>query len=104
MEVDRHIAAAVSGLSADACTLVDHARLECTNHTFIYNQPIKLESLTGCCDVFDLGSVWGVRVLVRRADCSTHCSILRSMYWVYAGLQSNKTSRYKRTARKGFST
>jgi hypothetical protein len=91
MEVDRHIAAAVSGLSADARTLVDHARVH--EPQFMYNHPIKLESLRRLCDLFDLGSVWGVRVLVRRADCSTHCSILRSMYWVYAGLQSNKTSR-----------
>jgi len=92
MEVDRHIAAAVSGLSADARTLVDHARV---HEPHVHVQPTyQVRVLTqAVCDLFDLGSVWGVRVLVRRADCSTHCSILRSMYWVYAGLQSNKTSR-----------
>ena len=32
MEVDSHIGAAMSGLVADARTLVDHARVEAQNH------------------------------------------------------------------------
>jgi 20S proteasome subunit alpha 5 len=45
-EIDTHIGAAMSGLVADARTLVDHARVEAQNHTFTYDEPIGVESLT----------------------------------------------------------
>ena len=32
LEVDEHIACAMSGLTADARTLIDHARVETQNH------------------------------------------------------------------------
>ena len=52
MEVDSHIGAAVSGLVADARTLVDHARVEAQNHRFTYNEAIGVEALTqGVCDL-----------------------------------------------------
>eukprot|EP00935_MAST-01C_sp_MAST-1C-sp1_P002557 g2557.t1 len=52
MEVDSHIAAAMSGLYSDGRTLIDHARVEAQNHTFTYNEPIKVESLTqAVCDL-----------------------------------------------------
>jgi len=51
-EVDTHIGAAMSGLVADARTLVDHARVEAQNHTFTYDEPIGVESLTqAVCDL-----------------------------------------------------
>jgi 20S proteasome subunit alpha 5 len=51
-EVDRHIGVAVSGLVADARTLVDHARVECQNHRFTYDEPLRVESLTqSVCDL-----------------------------------------------------
>lgn len=51
-EVDRHIGVAVSGLVADARTLVDHARVECQNHRFTYDEPLRIESLTqSVCDL-----------------------------------------------------
>lgn len=43
IKVDEHIGAAISGLTADARTLVDNARLEAQNHRFMYNEPIKVE-------------------------------------------------------------
>ena len=46
LEIDRHIACAISGLTADARTLVDHARIEAINHTFLYNEKIPIESVT----------------------------------------------------------
>ena len=46
MEVDSHVGAAMSGLIADARTLVDHARVEAQNHTFTYDEPIGVEALT----------------------------------------------------------
>lgn len=71
MEIDRHIGCAMSGLTADARTMVEHARVTaqvcsclakdtCTaeeltlalpltisqNHTFTYDEPIKVESVT----------------------------------------------------------
>eukprot|EP00967_Tisochrysis_lutea_P079722 scaffold109199_cov35-Tisochrysis_lutea.AAC.4 len=36
----------MSGLSADARTLVDHARSEAQYHRFTYNEPMPVESLT----------------------------------------------------------
>jgi 20S proteasome subunit alpha 5 len=45
-EIDVHIGAAMSGLVADARTLVDHARVEAQNHRFTYDEPIGVEALT----------------------------------------------------------
>jgi len=51
-EVDRHVGVAVSGLVADARTLVDHARVECANHRFTYDEPLRVASLTqAVCDL-----------------------------------------------------
>lgn len=44
-EVDTHIGTAMSGLIADARTLVDHARVEAQNHRFTYDEPIRTEAL-----------------------------------------------------------
>jgi 20S proteasome subunit alpha 5 len=50
--VDKHVAAAVSGLIADARTLIDHARVEAQNHRFTYDEPLRVESLTqSICDL-----------------------------------------------------
>ncbi|KAI9203781.1 nucleophile aminohydrolase [Polychytrium aggregatum] len=52
MEIDSHIGCAMSGLVADARTMVDHARVEAQNHTFVFNEKIKVESLTqAVCDL-----------------------------------------------------
>ena len=40
------LAVAVSGLIADAMTMVDKGRVEATNHSFSYEEPIPPESLT----------------------------------------------------------
>ena len=51
-EVDTHIGVAMSGLSADARTLVDHARSESQSHRFTFNEPMPVESLTqSVCDL-----------------------------------------------------
>lgn len=51
-EIDGHIGAAMSGLVADAKTLVDHARVEAQNHMFAYDEPIGVEPLTqAVCDL-----------------------------------------------------
>jgi 20S proteasome subunit alpha 5 len=51
-EIDSHIGVAMSGLSADARTLVDHARSESQYHRFTYNEPMPVESLTqAVCDL-----------------------------------------------------
>ena len=42
----------MSGLSADARTLVDHARSESQYHRFTFNEPMPVESLTqSVCDL-----------------------------------------------------
>lgn len=45
VQLDKHIGCAVSGLVADSRTLIDHARVECANHWFVYNQDMKVESV-----------------------------------------------------------
>ena len=45
-EIDSHVGAAMSGLVADARTLVEHARVEAQNHTFTYEEPMGVEALT----------------------------------------------------------
>ena len=46
MEVDAHVGAAVSGLTADALSMVEHGRVQSQNHYFTYNEPMPVESLT----------------------------------------------------------
>ena len=45
MEIDSHCACAVSGLTADAKTMVEHGRVESQNHYFTFNEPMPVESL-----------------------------------------------------------
>eukprot|EP00128_Syssomonas_multiformis_P011290 Colp12_sorted_trinity150504_noHs@33616 len=52
VEIDRHIGCAMSGLTPDARTMIDHARVEAQSHAFTYNEPIKIESITqSVCDL-----------------------------------------------------
>ncbi|KAF0979718.1 hypothetical protein FDP41_001386 [Naegleria fowleri] len=52
MEIDSHIGCAMSGLTADARTLVEHARVETQHHRFTYNEPMGVESCTqAVCDL-----------------------------------------------------
>ena len=46
MEIDTHLGCAMSGLTADARTLVDHARVESQNHRFTFNEEIPVRSVT----------------------------------------------------------
>ena len=51
LELDTHIGCAMSGLTADARTLIDMARVECQNHRFTYDEPMTVESCTqAVCD------------------------------------------------------
>nr|CAX75596.1 Rho-associated protein kinase 1 [Schistosoma japonicum] len=45
-EVDKHIACAVSGLVADAKTLIERARTEAAHHWFVYNEKMAIEDVT----------------------------------------------------------
>lgn len=52
LEIDSHIGCAVSGLTADARTLVEHARVETQHHRFTYDEPMPVESCTqSLCDL-----------------------------------------------------
>ncbi|RHZ84481.1 hypothetical protein Glove_81g61 [Diversispora epigaea] len=52
MEIDSHLGCAMSGLVADSRTMIDHARVEAQNHTFTYEEKIKVESVTqAICDL-----------------------------------------------------
>jgi len=52
VEIDGHIGCAMSGLTADARTLIDHGRVYSQNYRFTYDEPIQVESLTqGICDL-----------------------------------------------------
>ena len=52
MEIDTHLGCAMSGLTADARTMVERARVETQNHRFNYDQPMSTEACTQCiCDL-----------------------------------------------------
>eukprot|EP01135_Chromosphaera_perkinsii_P006201 Nk52_evm1s446 gene=Nk52_evmTU1s446 len=52
MEIESHIACAMSGLTADARTMIDHARVQAVDHWFTYNEPIRVSSCTqAVCDL-----------------------------------------------------
>jgi len=52
MEIDTHLGCAMSGLTADARTIIDHARVTAQNHRFTYDERIKVESVTqAVCDL-----------------------------------------------------
>jgi len=52
MEIDSHLGCAMSGLTADARTMIDHARVTSQNHAFTYDEPIGVESVTqAVCDL-----------------------------------------------------
>ena len=42
MEIDHHIGAAMSGLVADAITLIDSARVNAANHQLNYGEPMSV--------------------------------------------------------------
>ncbi|ORM42339.1 Proteasome subunit alpha type-5 [Babesia sp. Xinjiang] len=82
MEIDRHIGCTMSGLIADARTLIDHGRSECANHTFVYNEPMAIRSCVDAIadlalefsDIFDtkkkktMSRPFGVALLVGGVD------------------------------------
>jgi 20S proteasome subunit alpha 5 len=52
MEIDSHIGCAMSGLTADARTMIDHARVTSQNHSFVYDEPVGVESCAqAVCDL-----------------------------------------------------
>jgi len=52
MEIDKHVGCAMSGLTADARSMIDHARVTAQNHSFTYDERIKVESVTqAVCDL-----------------------------------------------------
>jgi len=52
MEIDSHIGCSMSGLTADARTLIDHARIETQNHRFTYDSAMTIEATTqSICDL-----------------------------------------------------
>jgi len=52
MEIDSHIGCAMSGLVADARTMIEHARVETQNHRFNYDEPMTVEACTqAICDL-----------------------------------------------------
>ncbi|EOQ98832.1 putative proteasome subunit alpha type-5 [Wallemia ichthyophaga EXF-994] len=52
LTIDSHIGCAMSGLTADARTMVDHARVVGQNHRFSYDEPLLVESCSqSVCDL-----------------------------------------------------
>ena len=52
VEIDSHIGCAMSGLQADARSMIEHARVESQNHSFHYNEKLGVESCTqAICDL-----------------------------------------------------
>ena len=53
MEIDGHIACAMSGLVADARTMISHARSETQNHRFLFLNHIIILGLRGFLELID---------------------------------------------------
>lgn len=52
VEIDRHIGCAMSGLTADARSMIDHARVSSLTHNLYYDEEMQVESLTqSVCDL-----------------------------------------------------
>lgn len=52
VEIDSHIGCAMSGLTADARSMIDHARVSSLTHNLYYDEEIQVESLTqSVCDL-----------------------------------------------------
>ncbi|EGC33140.1 proteasome subunit alpha type 5 [Dictyostelium purpureum] len=52
VEIDYHLICALSGLTADSRTIIDHARIETQNHRFNYDEPMGVEScVQSICDL-----------------------------------------------------
>lgn len=52
VELDEHIGCALSGLIADARTMIDHGRVEAQHHRFTFDEPMPVESCTqSICDL-----------------------------------------------------
>lgn len=75
VQLDAHIGCAMSGLVADARTLVDHARVETQNHWFTYDEPMSTEScVQSICDLAlnfgeaEMSRPFGVSLLIGGVD------------------------------------
>ena len=67
MEIDSHLGCSMSGLTADARTLIDHARIETQNHRFTYDTPMTVEATTqSICDLALGFGEGGEKSMVRR--------------------------------------
>lgn len=52
VEIDKHIGCAMSGLTADARSMIDHARVSSLTHNLYYDEEMQVESLTqAVCDL-----------------------------------------------------
>ena len=78
MEIDAHVACTVSGLTADAQSMVEHGRVQAQNHFFTYNESMPVRSLTqslcalsanfGTDDEDSMSRPFGVALLVAGHD------------------------------------
>lgn len=80
VEIDSHISCAMSGLIADAKTLIDKARVEAQNHWFNYDEKMSVESVTQAVsnlalafsdqddDVYAMSRPFGVALLFAGVD------------------------------------
>jgi len=77
VRLDAHIGCAMSGLVADARTLVDHARVETQNHWFNYDERMLVEScVQSVCDLAlnfgeaEMARPFGVSLLIGGVDAA----------------------------------
>jgi len=89
MEIDTNIGCAMSGLTADARSMIEHARVEAQNHRFNYNEPMSVEACTqAICDLAlrfgedrknreeHMSRPFGVALLVAGIDDHSHGPVL----------------------------
>ena len=77
VRLDQHIGCAMSGLVADARTLIDHARVETQTHWFNYDERMSVEScVQSVCDLAlnfgeaEMARPFGVSLLIGGVDAA----------------------------------
>lgn len=89
-EIDKHIACANSGLTADSRTLIEHGRVESQSHRFTYAEPMPVESCTqSLCDLaLRFSGDEEATMVRRRAPCALRCRNLKHASYAAPCVQS----------------
>lgn len=110
-QLDNHVGAAIAGLSSDARSLINQARLTCQSNKLLYDEPVEIESLA--LSISDLLQMYtqnagvrpfGVSMIIAGVD-STGCKVFttdpagsyRGYSAISVGQRSEETNKFLAT-------